>query len=61
MFRDRRLTMLCIKPVKQELAKEGILPFSRFWSSTWPVNAPTGQRLTFFLSLAPSRKLGRGC
>ena len=28
--------------VKQELAKEGILPFSRFWASDWPFNAPTG-------------------
>jgi len=28
--------------VKQELAKEGILPFSKFWSSDWPFNAPTG-------------------
>ncbi|KAK4212393.1 phosphatidylinositol 4-kinase-like protein [Rhypophila decipiens] len=28
--------------VKQELAKEGILPFSRFWASDWPINAPTG-------------------
>ncbi|KAK0621216.1 amino acid permease-domain-containing protein [Bombardia bombarda] len=28
--------------VKQELAKEGILPFSRFWASDWPKHAPTG-------------------
>lgn len=28
--------------VKQELAKEGILPFSRFWASDWPINSPTG-------------------
>ncbi|KAK3357722.1 phosphatidylinositol 4-kinase-like protein [Lasiosphaeria hispida] len=28
--------------VKQELAKEGILPFSRFWASDWPRNAPSG-------------------
>jgi len=28
--------------VKQELAKEGILPFSRFFASDWPLNAPTG-------------------
>ncbi|KAH8878577.1 amino acid transporter [Thozetella sp. PMI_491] len=28
--------------VKQELAKEGILPCSRFWASDWPTNAPTG-------------------
>jgi hypothetical protein len=28
--------------VKQELAKEGVLPFSRFWASDWPFNAPSG-------------------
>lgn len=28
--------------VKQELAKEGVLPLSRFWASDWPFNAPTG-------------------
>lgn len=28
--------------VKQEFAKEGILPFSRFWASDWPFSAPTG-------------------
>ncbi len=28
--------------VKQELAKEGILPFPRFWASDWPFNAPSG-------------------
>jgi phosphatidylinositol 4-kinase len=28
--------------VKQELAKEGVLPWSRFWASDWPFNAPTG-------------------
>lgn len=28
--------------VKQELAKEGILPFSRFFASDWPFNAPSG-------------------
>lgn len=28
--------------VKQELAKEGVLPWSRFWASDWPCNAPTG-------------------
>ena len=28
--------------VKQELAKEGILPWSRFWASDWPCNAPSG-------------------
>jgi len=29
--------------VKQELAKEGLLPFSRFFASDWPLNAPTGE------------------
>ena len=28
--------------VKQELAKEGILPFSRLWASDWPISSPTG-------------------
>lgn len=28
--------------VKQELAKEGILPFSRFFASDWPFSAPSG-------------------
>ncbi|KAK4169529.1 phosphatidylinositol 4-kinase-like protein [Cladorrhinum sp. PSN259] len=28
--------------VKQELAKEGVLPFARFFSSDWPFNAPSG-------------------
>lgn len=28
--------------VKQELAKEGILPFSKLWASDWPMQAPTG-------------------
>ncbi|KAK1756237.1 phosphatidylinositol 4-kinase-like protein [Echria macrotheca] len=35
--------------VKQELAKEGILPFSRFWASDWPVNAPSGAILLHWL------------
>ncbi|TFK34251.1 high affinity methionine permease [Crucibulum laeve] len=26
--------------VNQELGKEGILPFSKFWASSWPRNAP---------------------
>ena len=29
-------------PVKQELAKEGVLPFSKIWASDWPRQAPTG-------------------
>jgi hypothetical protein len=33
----------CAMPrVKQELAKEGVLPLSRFWASDWPFNAPSG-------------------
>ncbi|KAJ9132201.1 Amino acid transporter [Coniochaeta hoffmannii] len=28
--------------VKQELAKEGVLPFSKIWASDWPRQAPTG-------------------
>ncbi|KAF2120982.1 amino acid permease-domain-containing protein [Lophiotrema nucula] len=28
--------------VKQEFAKEGVLPFSRLWASDWPVKAPSG-------------------
>jgi len=35
--------------VKQELAKDGILPFSRFWSSDWPCGAPTGGILLHWL------------
>lgn len=35
--------------VKQELAKEGILPFSRFWASDWPFNAPSGAILLHWL------------
>ncbi|KAF3914709.1 hypothetical protein AA313_de0207155 [Arthrobotrys entomopaga] len=26
--------------VNQELAKEGLLPYSKFWASNWPCNAP---------------------
>lgn len=35
--------------VKQELAKEGVLPFSRFWASDWPFNAPSGAILLHWL------------
>ena len=35
--------------VKQELAKEGILPFSRFWASDWPFNAPSGAILLHWI------------
>ncbi|KAI9779294.1 MAG: hypothetical protein M1835_004739 [Candelina submexicana] len=37
--------------VNQELAKEGIFPFSRFWASSWPCKAPSGGLL---LHLLPS-------
>ncbi|KAI3322954.1 amino acid transporter [Xylariaceae sp. AK1471] len=32
----------CNSRVKQELAKEGALPFSRFFASDWPIKTPTG-------------------
>jgi len=35
--------------VKQEFAKEGILPFSRFWSSDWPKNAPSAAIMLHWL------------
>ncbi|KAH7066104.1 amino acid permease-domain-containing protein [Paraphoma chrysanthemicola] len=35
--------------VKQEFAKEGILPFSRFWASDWPMKAPSGGILLHWL------------
>ncbi|KAK3322578.1 amino acid permease-domain-containing protein [Apodospora peruviana] len=38
--------------VKQELAKEGILPFSRFWASDWPISTPTGAILLHWLLTA---------
>ncbi|KAL2071894.1 hypothetical protein VTL71DRAFT_13129 [Oculimacula yallundae] len=34
--------------VNQEIAKEGILPFSSFRASTWPMGAPTGGLLLHF-------------
>ncbi len=37
--------------VNQELAKEGIFPFSSFWASSWPCKAPSGGLL---LHLLPS-------
>lgn len=27
--------------LNQEMAKEGLLPFSRFWASNWPIGAPS--------------------
>ncbi|KAF2746086.1 amino acid transporter [Sporormia fimetaria CBS 119925] len=35
--------------VKQEFAKEGVLPFSRFWASDWPMQAPSGGMLLHWL------------
>ncbi|KAK4221728.1 amino acid permease-domain-containing protein [Podospora fimiseda] len=45
--------------VKQELAKEGILPFSKFFASDWPNKTPTGGLLlhwTFTLILVVGPK-----
>ncbi|MCJ1465141.1 hypothetical protein MMC07_003757 [Pseudocyphellaria aurata] len=38
-----------ISRAKQELGKEGILPFSKFWSCDWPSKAPTGGILLHWL------------
>lgn len=35
--------------VNQELAKEGVIPFSRFWASTWPFGAPSAGLLLHFI------------
>jgi amino acid transporter len=35
--------------VNQELAKEGVLPYSKFWASTWPNGAPTAGLLLHFI------------
>ena len=35
--------------VKQEFAKEGILPFSRLWASDWPMRTPSGGILLHWL------------
>lgn len=45
--------------VKQELGKEGILPFSKLWACDWPARAPTGGILLHWIIssayiLAPS-------
>jgi amino acid transporter len=37
--------------VNQELAKEGVIPFPKFWASTWPVGAPSA---ALFLHWIPS-------
>ncbi|OJJ43631.1 hypothetical protein ASPZODRAFT_73910 [Penicilliopsis zonata CBS 506.65] len=35
--------------VNQELAKEGVIPFSRFWASTWPFGSPSAGLLLHFI------------
>lgn len=35
--------------VNQELAKEGAIPFSRFWASNWPNKAPGAGLLLHFI------------
>ncbi|RFU27127.1 hypothetical protein B7463_g9211, partial [Scytalidium lignicola] len=35
--------------VNQELAKEGVIPFGRFWASTWPKGAPGAGLLLHFI------------
>jgi amino acid transporter len=35
--------------VNQELAKEGILPFSKFWASTYPFGSPSAGLLLHFI------------
>lgn len=35
--------------VNQELAKEGVIPFQRFWASTWPSGAPSAGLLLHFI------------
>ncbi|KAH8650506.1 high affinity methionine permease [Tricladium varicosporioides] len=35
--------------VNQELAKEGAIPFSRFWASNWPNKAPSAGLLLHFI------------
>lgn len=37
--------------VNQELAKEGVIPFPKFWASNWPVGAPSA---ALFLHWIPS-------
>lgn len=43
-------------PVKQELGKEGILPFSKFWACDWPLRAPTGEYYYLMLLLLDKAK-----
>ncbi|KAI0835650.1 amino acid permease-domain-containing protein [Hypoxylon sp. FL0890] len=35
--------------VNQELAKEGVIPFPRFWASGWPVGSPSAGLLLHFI------------
>ena len=35
--------------VNQELAKEGVIPYPRFWASTWPFRSPTAGLLLHFI------------
>ena len=35
--------------VNQELAKEGVIPFGRFWASNWPFGSPSGGLLLHFI------------
>ena len=35
--------------VNQELAKEGLVPWSRFWASTWPSGAPSAGLLLHWI------------
>lgn len=35
--------------VNQELAKEGVIPFSKFWASDWPFGSPSAGLLLHFI------------
>jgi amino acid transporter len=35
--------------VNQELAKEGVIPFPRFWASSWPFGSPSAGLLLHFI------------
>jgi len=35
--------------VNQELAKEGVLPFPKFWASSWPFGSPSAGLLLHFI------------
>lgn len=35
--------------VNQELAKEGVVPFSKFWASAWPFGSPSAGLLLHFI------------